>query len=250
MARAVFNKAGNLSFTVTSGHDASPVTPYAIVSARLYTDAPSDAQREDSAYALADALQHVTSWSTGRNDAEKLIAYTAIEDTDPTSAEDFEILYWVVSYRLENGGEIINDVEPFTVWRTEAVQARFDVTKRDLIAVEGKLENLVGAMTLADKIALAERLVVQDLRSKSLDVTRLDQGDAKDLVRYRALVLCCTDLSKEPNDSWMAKATRYEKYYETLRDGLALGYDGDDDGDIEPGEEDDGAIFASGFFSR
>ena len=250
MARSLFNQAGTLSYTATVGHDAQPVEPYAIVSARLYREAPTDAQRDDSSNALAEALQSITSWTPGRSTFEKLIAYAAVTDLEPTSNEDYEILYWVISYRLENGGAVINDIEPTVFWRAEGIQGRFDVSKRDLIAVEGKLENLISAMTLASKITLADRLVRQDLRSKSLDVEKLALTDAKDLVVYRALVLCCMDLSKEREDSWATKAMHYEEFYKTLRDGIAIGYDRDDDGDIEPGAEDGAQLVAVGFFTR
>lgn len=236
MARPVFNKAGTFSFTATAGHDAEPIAPYSLVSARLYLDAPNDTQIADSSYTGGDAIENVTSWLVGENPHERLISYSAITDPDPTSDDDYELRFWAVSFRFANGGTIVNQVKPFIVWRPRLVSSRFDCIPEDLYAVEGKIENLLGNTIAGIKIALAERLVNQDLRGKGIKIPDMEQSDAKDLLRYRALQLCCMDLSNQPNDEWWAKAEAYEKLYMTIRDSIPIGLDSDDDGDIEPGE--------------
>lgn len=250
MARIVFGDSGIFSYTATIGPDAQPMSPFALVSVSIYSATPSEAQIVDDSNALAQAIQHITSWTSGRSSLEKLVTIAPISDPDTTSSADHEVYWAVVRYTLETGGQTIRDVEPFAIYRVEGVQSRVEVSNSDLFAVEGKLEHLLSSMTLTDKITLAERLVKQDLRAKGLEIQKLEQIDAKDLVRYKAIVLCCMDLSNQPNDEWMVKAEKYDEFYRTLRDNVPLGYDSDDDGLASPGEEEIQIKAGAGFIFR
>jgi hypothetical protein len=249
MSQAVFEKAGTFSFTAVKGLNAEPIAPHSLVSARLYLDSPTEAQIADSSYTGGDALQNVTTWTAGTNPHERLIAYAAIADDEPTAEADYDLRYWVVSYRLGAAGTIVNQVKPIVVWRSRVVSSRFDCVETDLYVLEEKLENLLGDPVVSAKIAVAERFVVNDLRSKGINVAKLEQADAKDLVRYQALKICCRGLSNGENDEWWAKADSYAQDYMTVRDSLPIGVDGDDDGDIEPDEQVQ-LNEALGFFHR
>lgn len=235
MSNAVFAKAGTFKFTPTVGDEAEAIEPYELVTARLYADSPTDAQRADTGNTSpGDALQSITSWTTGDSAAERLIAYAAISDPDPTDT-GHEIYYWVISYRLEASGTIINDVEPVVVQRVEGVQSGFDVHPDDVYAIEGKLKPLLDAK-MPTKISIAETLVRKKLRGMGFDLQRLELEDAKQLVVFKALVISCRGLSNEPGDEWWMKKEDYDGDYKDLLDALPLGYDLDDDGDKEPGE--------------
>lgn len=234
MSEAVFEQSFEVSFTPLAGDES--LTPASLVSARLYSSNPDTAQRADSSNALAQAVQSVTTWEDGREVNEKLITFAAVTDPDPTSTEKYEIYYMVYSYRLTSGGTIINDVEPIVIWRADAVTSRYDVSNSDLLAVESKLEELLNARQLENKTLLAETLVDIDLKAKGIEKPRLKQSTARDLVRYRAVTLCCDDLSNDTNDVWAAKRERHAETYKALLENTQLGYDSDDDGVSEPTE--------------
>lgn len=249
MAEGVFGKSGTLSFTAIQGQGGDVVTPYALVSFSIYSTTPTDAEIADDANALATATYHSsTAWAAGISLQEKFLSYDAIDDPAPTSSTKWEKYYYVVRYRLTSGEQIIRTTQPIIMHRAKAISSRFGVTVSDLDALERTLDDLLTSIQLAAKIDLAETLVKQRLHSKGMDLRRLDWASGKDLVRYLACSLCCQDLSNG-EDGWQAKADYYSKHYEALFDSLALGYDAEDDGDVEP-EETQKQSYASGVFFR
>lgn len=250
MAQGVFGKAGTISFSATLGPRGEVLAPDSLVSFSIYADAPTNAQINDDANALADAEQFsVVAWTSGTSDNEKIIAYDAISDPEPLSTIKWERYYVVVRYTLESGGDTIRDVEPLILHRAEGVSSRFGVVAADLDALERKIDDLLTSAQITAKIDLSERLVKQALRSKGMDIRRLEWSDAKDLVRYLACSLCCKDLSNDPGDEWHDKADYYMERYDTFLTDLQLGYDADDDGAIVPGESQ--AVYgAAGFLIR
>jgi hypothetical protein len=251
MSEAVFEQSFSFSFTPTKGDTAESLAADSIVSARIYASPPTDAQRDDeNNTSPGDALQSKTSWSSGTDTNEQVISFDAISDPDPDSAKKREIYYAVISYKLTSGGNTINDIEPFIIWRPEGVVSRFNVTTVEIFALESKLENLFTTSEINSKIDLSERLVKQDLLGKGFDIQRLRMTDGKDLVRFMATSLLCLDASNDPDDEWMMKSEKYEKRYQNGLITIPLGYDTDDDGDIEPGEEDVRPNYSVGFFPR
>lgn len=238
--KAVFEKPGIFSFRPSVG-DFEAVQAASLVSARLYSTVPTDAQRADTTNtAPGDALQSITVWDDGLNEGEKLISYAVITDPTPTDTDLEETYYFVVSYRLDATGAIINDVEPFRVFRAEGVQAGFNVTPEDVYQVESKLRDWMSTK-IGAVIVLAQRLITKTLQSKGLVINRLEQEDARDLVLYQTLVIACNDLSAEDGDSWWVKSTKHSETLEMLLKALPLGYDNDKDGLIELGEQQTGS---------
>lgn len=225
-----------LSYTATIGDLAASHSIAALVSARLYDESPTDAERADTSNALGTALQSVTTWATGTSTNEKLITYAAVTDPTPLSTDDYEIYYWVVSFRWSAAGTVINDVVPWLIWRSRGVLSRWGVVAASCYAIEEKLEDLASA-TIGTKITLAERLVEQDLIALGYDIRRVDRSDGMDLVRYRATSLACQGLANAANDIWDKKAALHKENYDTLLKSLKLGYDLNEDGAIEPNEK-------------
>lgn len=250
MAQGVFGKAGTISFSVTQGPRGEIVTPHSLVSFSIYSDAPSDAQISDDDNSLGGAVYFSdTAWTSGASTQEKLLAYTAISDSTPITTRKWEKYFLVIRYRLESGGDVIREQDSLIMHRANAVTSRFGVVAADLDALERKLDDLLSGSQITAKIDLAERLVRQALFASGLDIQRLEWSDGKDLVRYLACSLCCKDLSNDPQDEWHAKADYYMEHYSKFLQDLRLGYDSDDDRDIEPLESVD-IGGSSGFMFR
>lgn len=236
-SEGVFEKSGYFALQLVQGARIEPVAPYSLVSARLYADAPTDAEKEDTTNALGTAVEKITSWSAVPGYThEYRIAYAAISDPDPSADTRYEVYYWAVSLKFSSTGTTVHYVKPFVVWRAQALSSIARVAPLDVFTVESKLEDFY-SNTISAKIELARTLVNVDLLAKNFDLHRVKFEDTFDLVRYKAVVLACKDLSNEPNDNWAVKAADYTEIYESLFKKIPVGYDFDDEGGVTPTEE-------------
>lgn len=229
----VFGDAGTLSYTPAVAQGVTSIEAASLVSVGVYSESPTDAQRDDDDNALAAAVQHVTTWTDGKGENQKVIALAAITDTDPTSSQEYEVYYAVWRYRLEAAAQIQRDIEPFQIYRVEGASTDWGARTLDITSVEGKLSRLFSMAELTEKLIIAGRLVGNDLRTRGLRLDQVQKEDCRDLVRYKALVLCCTDKTNLPNDEWWMKSERYEKFYYGLIESLPIGVDTDGDGITE-----------------
>ena len=241
LREAVFGLAGSLSVFPVKSEFGDPVSvaTASIISARIYTAYPSEAQILDDANGLGSALQYLTAWANGDEVGEKTIAYTAIPQ--PTYqvpyVNDYEVYYVVLSWRAEGGADILRNVEPFLVRRPGIVETGFNVVAQDCYDVESKLQS-VFASKIASKITLAETLTrVWLVGVKKMDLRRLDLDSAKLLVVFQAVVLACLDLANQGSDEWLAKHEAHTATLKMLQENLPLRYDTNSDGVVTPGEK-------------
>lgn len=224
-----FGSAIAFSFTAGEGEQA----PDSIVSARLYADVPTQAQIDDEADALGDAVERVTSWSSGTSTNEKVISFAAVDDPDPSDSDDIETYYVVVNFKWDSGGStVVTRPAGILLRRTTVLTSRFGVVAADVYAVEAKIEALKGDSWTTTKITLAEKEVIADLqdRIEGFELHRLALSDASELVRFKATELACNDISAETGDRWDTNAKEHAEKYEKRFRTLKARYDYDADG--------------------
>lgn len=235
MSKYLFEKEMAVSFTAQAGGEV--VAPNDIVSARLYSESPTNAQIEDDSDSLGAAIEKVESWSAGDNDNEKLITFAGVTDSDPHSTTRYVRYYVVVSYILEAGGSTVRDVLPIAIWRIKAVGSRYGVTTTEVKQVESKLSSWDTGTFLADKIDDAEEAVETDVHIEGFLLEKVDWSDLHILVKLKAVELCCRDLSNDPNDMFAVKAAFYRDRYDKRLKTIPIRYDQNDDGVPEEAEE-------------
>lgn len=226
MAKYLFEKAMAVSFTAQAGGEA--VTPYALVSARLYSDAPSDTQKVDDAG--AGAVEKVESWTDGNSTSEKVVTFSGIEDPESTSSSRYRVYYVAVGYTLENGGNTVYDVLPIMVWRIKAIGARYGVAVSDVTGRQSKLSAYNDGSFIESMIADAEDEIEADITIEGYRIEDVDQSDLFLLVLLKTIELASRDKTNEPGDRWAESAEfhaeRYAKRLKTIR----IKHDQDGDG--------------------
>ena len=127
----VFGKDFSVSYTVRAG--GVTIETASLVTARLYSTSPTQAQKEDHSNALAAAVESVTSWTEGEAAGEKVINFSAITDSSPHSASKFECYYLIVSAKLDSAGDnVFVSEEVVQVYRPDAILSRVHVTAQSL----------------------------------------------------------------------------------------------------------------------
>lgn len=232
----VFEKSFNFSYSPQVAGEIVGTSTSLLVSARLYSENPTDAQVADSSNALAEAIESVTTWSAGTNNGEYLVPFAAVSDPEPRASDRYKVFYVVVSFRLQTAGTIVHRVRPILLYRVEGVASRFNVFPSTIYDYESKLESFEASISVADKIELAERQVKLELESEGLNIERLDWIDAKQLVELKAVALCCSDLADDTSSIWFEKMKTYVELFQKAIKRIPLHYDSDNDGLAEPDE--------------
>lgn len=212
---------------------------YGLTSARLYAINPTPTQLTDHAAALGGFVgSAVTSWTAGSEGREKKIVFSAVSDSTPTSSEEYETYYVVVSFTLQSGGSNVFACEPIFIWRPNAITSRIRVTPSDIYALEGKIEDITdGDSFVLPKIQAATRYIMQKLRSQGYKKRKMfNLDDLNDAVVRKALHYCCMDQAGEDNQFWARKAELYSAECEEILKQTSVGYDADGDGTPTPDE--------------
>lgn len=234
-SEGIFGKAGTLSVTLRAGDDGTTVKPDSIVSLRLYSDKPTQSQQTDHNNSSSEALQYITSWTDGTSNNEKLVNYAAISDPDPDLLTGHDVYYWILSYKLEDGGATLYTEIPFIIHRVEANTSVINVTSEDVYEVESSLEKLFNTK-VNKKIKLASDLVERRIIGMGYDLKRVKLEDIALLVRYKATILCCSDLQKSFGDEWREKAKELHMDLSSMWKTFKFTYDEHKDGVSSPGE--------------
>lgn len=236
MASIVFGKAFTKSFTAVAGDE--PVAVNSLVSARIYSSFPTQAQQEDHNNALAAAVQSVTSWSAGTEANEKSISFAAITDPTPASTTIYETYWLVVSLVYDAAGATVYiQPEGFKVWRGDAITSRFSTGATEVKAMEGKIGTLKSDAWIELIIDRAFSMLIETLRSKGYARRKIEESDLNNLVLFKSLAWACRSLSTKESDEWWRKWEAYEAEYNSMLAVQLIGYDTEDDDDKEPDEQ-------------
>lgn len=235
--KPIFGKSFKLSYTIRA--DGSNIDSYSLTSARLYSSNPTTAQKEDhDNTSPGDAVESVTTWINGNEEGEKVITFSAITDSDPHSPTDYEEYYLVVSVKYAIGGAD-NFLEPkiFQVWRPTALLSRPEVSVDDIKERERKVGIERSNSEIDNYISSAERYTLKLLKGKGYNVDQLEHSDLKDLIIARALYYACNEISSDSGDRWETKADQYKLEFDDLMATQSIGYDFDDNSEIDPNEK-------------
>lgn len=228
MSSIVFGKSFSQSVTL-SANDKN-ILPDSLVSARIYSDAPSQAQLEDHSNALAEAVQSKTSWSSSNQDNEFSITFDAIDDPDSQSSAEYEDYFLVLSVKLESGGDtIFSQQSVLRVYRVRVILSRVEISRDDVKQLEDKLEDVMTDSEIDQKIDAARARVFNKLKGRGLSLDRIRQSDLDEIILYQSMVYCCRSLT---GDHWRSLTKEYQAELKEVWTETSIGHDVNKDGDF------------------
>jgi hypothetical protein len=211
----VYGKA--LDYIFTPQIDGERLTPYELVSARIYSTAPTEAQKTDSAAALGGFVgSAVTSW-TSLGDDEYSIAFASLTDATPHSTEPYDNFYVVISFRFDLGGEVkfVDDI--IRVYRPDAWASRVSVSYDDIVEMENRVENLKTEQQVDDFIRHSRERVFRKLKRLNIPLgSAYDLSELNDAVKYLTLYHIFREISGAESQFWLTKAQEYKADYEEV----------------------------------
>lgn len=220
----VFGKSIDYSFTPLI--DGTPVSANALVSARLYSSEPTDAQKEDSAATGGGFVgSAVTTWKS-QGKGEYTITFPALTDSDPHSVETYEEYFVVVSFKFEAAGPTVFVSEKIFLYRPDAWTSRITTRFLDVIGLESKIEVMKTQAEIDKFIELAKDRIFRKLkRLGAVKRNLFNLDELNDAVLYLATSMICSDLASEDAQFWMTKADRHHQAYEEILPASQPGYD-------------------------
>lgn len=234
LEKAVFGKSIKFSFSPVV--DGELVAVNSLVSARIYSDAPTQAQKENSA---SGHIQEVTSWNS-EGEGEYVITFAALTDSDAHNKTPYETYYIVTNFRFESGGAVKFAEEVLHVWRPDSITSRVSVTVQDLMELEPRIDKLATLSQISAVIRHAIKRVFFDLQGMGYEKARLfDLQDLNTSVKFAALSDIALSLSAAPNDIWFIKSERYNEMYERVLSNTPINYDIDGAGTPSPTDRAD-----------
>ncbi len=232
MNKYFFESSMSVSFTAQAGGET--VALNSLVSARLYSERPTLAQKVDDAG--TGAIEKVESWTNGNSTNEKLIAFSGVDDPEPNSNSDFKIYYLAVGFKLEADETTIYKVLPIYIWRIKPIGSRYGVSATDVIGRQSKLSSYNDGSYLESMINDAEEEIETDLAIEGYQVEDVDLSDLHLLVLLKAIELAARDKTNDPNDTWADKAKFYAGRYGKRLKTIRIKHDQDGDGLPEENE--------------
>lgn len=223
----VFGRAVTIEFQPMV--DGSPVMPYELISARIYSDEPTEAQIDNTA---SGEIEEVTTWTA--ESGYRAITFAALTDAEPHSATFYEEYFVVVNYRFESGGPAVFDVETLFVYRPDAAVSRVSVSVADVLRHQYKLQDILPSheSMIADSIAEALKDIERELVGRGLEKRKIfNREELNDAVKYKALELACLNAgSFGDGDFWFTLAGQYKAKSEKALGLTKISYDvaGDD----------------------
>lgn len=208
-----------------------------LVSARIYPDAPTEAQIDDTTGALG-GFEGAMKTTLTTNDATKhiyAVTFDAIDDPEPHSSLLYDTWHPVWNVRYQNSEQVQFLYKPILLWRVVPQLSQLDIDENDVYAYAAEFEARLGATRVQGFITLAQERIFEAIRAKGLDRDRLQEVDLKLAAEYLAVSYCFRDM-KTRNNEYLEDADHWLEQYSELWKGIKLGYDADDDGDIEPEE--------------
>lgn len=231
----VFGKTISFRYFPLAGDE--DLTLHSLVSARLYADEPSDAQLANTA---GGHLAEATSWTPvnaeGTGPTHYLIQFTAQEDPDVNSSEEYELYFVALNFKAEVSGPTLQDDEQIQIWRIDGLTSKIDVSAQDVIDIETRIEPYLGQLTIEAKIDLAIEDLLSRLEGRGYAKRRLvNLYKLRLATKMLACAFCCYDLAGEGNQFWAEKGDRWaevaEEHFNIAKVGL------DTSGDDRPDPE-------------
>lgn len=229
----IFGKSFTTSFTVHDS-DGGTIAIDSIVSGRIYTTVPTEAQKEDSDESEADFAVVMSSSQQGQTN-EYLLTYPALTDTDE-HASSKETYYEVISFKFESGGAVKFVSRPITVIRPNSMFSRIATSSSDMDNLNAKISALKGSSWVTNKITLAVDHLLNVFEGRGYFAHLIDQKDLDDATLYWAACLACLELSSEDGDVWLARHAQYLEVYNSILNKYAVGIDANADGNIDTTE--------------
>lgn len=209
----------------------TPVAIQSLVSARLYLNPPSDAQKRDSAGTEGGFEERVTTLTTV--DAGSFlysVSFDAVDDPDPSSGAAYDYGYIVANVLLEAGEQEQVIWEEVLLWRVAGLFTVLDVDEDDVYDEHGDIEDQLGDTVTRAKIARAKEEIFKILKDRGLERHRIEQTDLRLLTIKRATQKCLSSMGPDYRDVF----NDYKTEYENALTAMKIGYQEDDHSAAEP----------------
>lgn len=213
-----------------------------LVSARLYDEYPNEAQRTASD---GSEIQNVTSWTLvndeGTGSDEYVISFNAVDDPEPNSShsDDSENYYVALNYVVTASQDAVQDVVQLFLTRPRGSAGKIRVSAQDVYDLDDEIENVAPDRAWTErKIDAAIEDIVAQIEGRGYDKRRVFNWEKLNACAKRlAAAYCCFSLASEGSQYWQIKAERWEAKAQQLFDSAKLGYDLDNDGQVQPEEK-------------
>lgn len=239
--RNVFGKSVLFPFSVVIDNDRIPV--HSLLSARIYSTQPTEAQIEDAGQLTTGHVERVTAW-TDEGD-HNLISFAALADTAAHSPTRYETFYVVVNFRFRSAGIEKWAVEPIRIYRPDAVSSRVTVTHLDVFNIEPRLKEINTPADIEKFIAGTKKEDVFQ-RYDALDRPLQHLFDLEHLnnaVKCRAAALACMSHYTDRADHWRVKYDVRTAQYELAFTRARPGFDAERNSTPSPDERGSRTIF-------
>jgi hypothetical protein len=235
----------SITFSFTPIIDSEPTAVDALVSARLFSEKPSELQISNPA--TPGFIDEQTSWASGGN-YEKLITFDPVTDPDPNSNEDLEKYYVVVNFKYEAAGPTVYKNEAIFLFRPDGLTSRIECDAEDIFDIEESLEDLFSIYQVDRRIENAKKDLFRWYKALGYPPKSLFRlEELNDACRYRATALCCISLYNDRAQHWKEKFSVYQEQYEQALKSSQPGVDqdGDDDPDALETTPPSGAFYVT-----
>lgn len=221
MSKHVFGKPISLDFYPQIDDEDTGAAE--LVSARLYSEKPTEGQFENTD---PGEIEEVTSWTAIGENAYR-IAFAALSDATPTSGEDYETYYAVISFKYVSSGATVHDLEQLWVYRPDSLTSRIEVSVADVYALESRIEDLAPTMQwVEEKISEAIEDIISKLEVRGYKKRHIFNFQKLNLSAARlACSYACFDFASEGNQFWATKAERWETRSDKMFDTALIGVD-------------------------
>lgn len=238
ITRHVFGRTVDFRFMPIA--DSEDVPAYALSTARIYLEEPTDAQKDNTVTTGAIGAD-VTTW-TEKDRGEYSIAFPALTDASPHSDTEYETYFVTVRYQFEASGPVQSVTEQIFVWRPDAMTSKIRVTPADILKREAKLAEIAPTKTwLDEKIELAIIQIDREVESRGFTRKRtFNREKLNEATALLATALACFDRYGEGSEVWGKKYVVYDKMFNNAIAGLQLSVDVDGDDRPEPEERSEG----------
>lgn len=229
----VFGKSIALRWTPLIQNE--PTAVDSLVSARLFADAPSNAQIETPA--TAGFISEVVSW-TADGTYTKIITFPAVANPDPHSTTEYKKYFVVINFKYEAAGATVFDTETIHLYRSDSITSKIGTTYTNVLALDPKLTDFHLNGDLTNFIEQAITDVVQFYQGQGYERRRLfDLERLNDAVTKRAAALAWIDAYTDERPSMLEKyKLRNEQYQDALK-AAEPGFDADSDDSPDPNEK-------------
>jgi hypothetical protein len=192
----------------------------------VYVSKTKPSDTDARAGSMADLVQTVSpnTWAATADAEGKAITIAAIDDPEPTSAQD-RYTYWVsIVWKYAVGAQAQHVIRALPLERTRAWHKNITTAAADLESIWAAVDSYVSSTNQTNAIALAKAELRMDLEAAGFEwalIWRPD--DLNTLVAYKAVSNLAYGLGPEPK--WLELGAAWRSTYEAMRDSIKLEYD-------------------------